>query len=395
MYNSPSPTFEGERPQRVNGLLFGVVFAVVALLYVLGYVVRGELAQFMLASAETIPFMVLAILAYLGIDRTWAKVLALLWLALLVGTTGLVGVLLTFASIANIPVNATAAATPTFASDAGVKLAVVAVSSLVAVVIGALGLIPAVRRALSRIIPIDPDSFVHMIALVAIVGLTLLCFLPLIVLAEPPLLKLVASAAQQGTDLTGGQDDAAQLRSTVYGLVWTLPGTILAVGYAIRRNLGAALSRLGFVRPTLKQVLIGLGTAVVLVALVQGIGFGVDWLWNQMGWPRTDSETFGELLAFAFNPLGAVVIGITAGLGEELSVRGVLQPRLGILLSNLFFTSLHAFQYNWDSLLIVFFVGLMLGLLRKRTNTTTSAIAHGTYDFLLIMASVLAIPGFK
>ncbi|MCX7861282.1 MAG: hypothetical protein N2385_14415 [Chloroflexus sp.] len=41
-----------------------------------------------------------------------------------------------------------------------------------------------------------------------------------------------------------------------------------------------------------------------------------------------------------------MVIGVTAGLGEELGVRGVLQPRLGIWLSNLFFTSLHAFQYN-------------------------------------------------
>src|SRR4029453_17037116 len=97
------------------------------------------------------------------------------------------------------------------------------------------------------------------------------------------------------------------------------------------------------------------------------------------GWPQTDENAFGELLKFAMSPIGAAVIGITAGLGEELAVRGVLQPRMGILLSNLFFTALHAFQYNWDALLVVFFVGLVLGLIRKRTNTTTSAIVHGTY----------------
>jgi len=233
-----------------------------------------------------------------------------------------------------------------------------------------------------------------MVALVAVVALTLLCFLPLLILAEPPFLTLFNNATEQGVNLTEGQDEAAQLRSTVYGLVWTVPGTILAVGYGVQRKLRPALERLGLVRPTLKQVLLGIATAVVLVGAVQVLGHGINWLWEAMGWPATDGEAFGELMAFAFNPLGAVVIGITAGLGEELAVRGVLQPRLGILLSNLFFTGLHAFQYNWDSLLVVFLVGLAMGFLRKRTNTTTSAIAHGVYDFLLIMAFVLEIPGF-
>ncbi len=76
-------------------------------------------------------------------------------------------------------------------------------------------------------------------------------------------------------------------------------------------------------------------------------------------------------------------------------MRGVLQPRLGILLSNLFFIALHAFQYHWNTLLVIFVVGLALGILRKRTNTTTSAIAHGTYDFILIMLAVLQVPFFS
>jgi membrane protease YdiL (CAAX protease family) len=84
------------------------------------------------------------------------------------------------------------------------------------------------------------------------------------------------------------------------------------------------------------------------------------------------------------------VIGVTAGLGEELAVRGVLQPRLGILLPNLLFASLHALQYNFEGLLSVFLVGLILGLIRRRTNTSTSAIVHGAYDFWLIMLTVVA-----
>jgi membrane protease YdiL (CAAX protease family) len=86
--------------------------------------------------------------------------------------------------------------------------------------------------------------------------------------------------------------------------------------------------------------------------------------------------------------VGAVVIGLTAGLGEELGVRGVLQPRLGILMSNLFFTAMHGFQYQLEALISVFLLGLAFGVLRLRTNTTTSAIAHGTFDAIQIMLAV-------
>ncbi len=100
-------------------------------------------------------------------------------------------------------------------------------------------------------------------------------------------------------------------------------------------------------------------------------------------------------MAYSLTPLGAVVIGVTAGLGEEVAVRGVLQPRLGLVLSNLFFTALHALQYNFDGLLSVFLAGLVLGWVRRHTNTAVSAVVHGFYDFLLIMLTVLSAPGFS
>lgn len=93
-------------------------------------------------------------------------------------------------------------------------------------------------------------------------------------------------------------------------------------------------------------------------------------------------------MAFALSPIGAIVIGITAGVGEELAVRGVLQPRMGLWLSNLFFTSLHAFQYHWDALLVVFVVGLICGVVRNRFNTTTAALVHGVYNCVLILLAV-------
>jgi len=84
----------------------------------------------------------------------------------------------------------------------------------------------------------------------------------------------------------------------------------------------------------------------------------------------------------------ALVAGVTAGLGEEVIVRGLLQPRVGLLLANLCFVSVHALQYSWDGLLQVFLLGLALGLVRRRTNTTTSALVHGTYDALMILYAI-------
>jgi uncharacterized protein len=396
VYNSPPSTIEGERSSRVRGGFLGIMFGVLAVLYAVGFAIGGELSSFVVAGLQTIPFALLAVLAYLGVDQMWARIVSLIYLLGLVAAVALVGFMVSFAVLADLQVSG-AAATPGdlgLEGSDGWRLLAIFVGSVVAIAIGALGFIPGVRRALSRVLPINPESFVHTLAVVSVISLTLISFVPLVVLGAPPILDLVNVASESGTDLTGGQDDAAQLRTTVYGLVWTVPGTIVAVGYAVRRNLRDALGRLGLVRPTIRQVVIGIVAAFALVALVQVVGRGIEWVWQAMGWPATDGEAFSELLAFAFSPIGAVVIGVTAGLGEELAVRGVLQPRLGILLSNLFFTGLHAFQYNWDSLLIVFTIGMVLGYIRKRTNTTTSAITHGVYDFLLIMASVLAIPGF-
>ena len=86
---------------------------------------------------------------------------------------------------------------------------------------------------------------------------------------------------------------------------------------------------------------------------------------------------------------GALVVGVCAGLGEELLVRGVLQPRLGLLLSNALFTAMHAGQYGWDMLLVIFFVGTAFGLVRKY-RSTISALVHGLYDAVLILLAVNA-----
>jgi len=372
-----------------NGVPIAIGAIVLLIFLGVGMSVGGELGQIALASLNALPFAVLAVLAYLGgLHFNWAWVATGLWLALLVGGTAIMSIGFGFATVSAIGASqANPGSTPVIIFGGWLLVGLIALADLGTIIVATLLLIPQARRQIARVIPIDPDSFVHTVALIAIVSIGMLCTIPLLILGQPPLLALVgqmgAGAAAQG------RDSAGMLRDQLYALVWTIPAALLAVGYGTRRHLPDALVRLGLVRPTWRQVLAAVGIALLLVATVQLLGAGISWLWVAMGWPVTNDAAFSELLSFALSPIGAVVIGITAGLGEELAVRGALQPRLGILLSNLFFTSLHALQYNWDSLLVVFVVGMICGLVRKRTNTSTSAIVHGVYNFTLITLSLV------
>ncbi len=347
----------------------------------------GEFSLFATASFNALPFVGLAVLAYFaGQQFNWAWIATDLWLAIVIGLAALYTVGLGAISLFDLPpgaLNSGQPPTPTPQTVIGLFALIVGV--LAAIGVGALTLLPAIRRFLARFMPLDPESFVHTIALMAIVTITLIMFIPLLITGQPPLLALIE---QRGSEEFSDLSEAEQLRSQVYGLVWTVPAAFLAVGFGIRRDLRATLDRLGFVRPTQRHLLIGIALGLGLAGMMSLLLPLIDSLWQALGWPTTNDEAFGELMAFAISPIGALVIGVTAGLGEELAVRGVLQPRLGIWLSNLFFVSLHAFQYHWDALLVVFVIGTICGLVRKYTNTTTAAIVHGLYNFVMVMLAV-------
>ena len=339
----------------------------------------GEARDLAIAGSEALPFVLLAVLAYAGARWRWARVLTWVWAALITLV------------VAVLAVNSTYEALRPEAgglSDAGrSRLLLVGGGVALGLIAGWLCGLPGLRRALARVLPLDPASFVHAAALVVIVAMTLVLFVPVAVLGAPPFLE----AIEQG-DTSGLQGDTLD---DLYGLFWLLPGAVFAVGFPFIRSWRAALARLGLVWPTRGQVALALVGGALMVVVFIAINAAIFWLWDRFGWPVTDTETFEELMAYSLTPLGAVVIGVTAGLGEEVAVRGVLQPRLGLLLSNLFFTALHALQYNFDALLSVFLAGLVLGWVRRRTNTTVSAVVHGFYDFLLIMLAVLSAPGFS
>lgn len=381
MHNSGSLVEHGSQPP-IKLMPFGVGALLFTLLFLLGNNVGGELSSFMMASTNVMPFAILAILAYLaGKSPDWAWFATGTWLAMMTAGVALMSLGLSIAALTDGALLDPQTA-PQFVPGGLLQIALVGLGILLSCMLGLLTLIRPLREALARRLPFNPASFVHTTALVTVIVISLICLMPLLILGSPPLLQLVDVLVD------GAADEGLQLRETLYGLIWTIPAALLAVGYGIRRDLTSALMRLGLVKPSMRQVGGGVVLALLLVLVVQLLGAGIDWLWELLGWPVTDTEAFTELLAYAMNPLGAIIIGVSAGLGEELAVRGVLQPRMGILLSNLFFVSLHALQYSWDALLIVFVVGLACGVVRKYSNTSTAAIVHGVYNFTLIMMSI-------
>jgi len=226
-------------------------------------------------------------------------------------------------------------------------------------------------------IPIDAHSFVHATALATAVTLSLLALTPLMVSGQPPILAMM----QEGGFQTAPQE---QVRSSLYGLIWALPASLFAVGFPQKRTFRETRERLSLIWPTRTQVLLAMAAVVVVVAANMAVDTLSTRLWHAMGWNTTDQEMFAMLFA-GIGTAGAIVIAVAAGIGEELVFRGVLQPRLGIVLPTLLFTAAHAYQYNFDGLLQVLLLGLSFGLIRKFSSTTVSAFVHGGYDIVVFL----------
>lgn len=379
---------------RIRPPLWGFLVASV-LIPSVGMVTGGELEAMLCGGLEPLPLALLAVLAYLGLHRPWARLATTITQALLLLFTGAFLVLLGALSLGT-HFNDPNQLLPPLEPGAGRKLL-----TLTIVLAGCAGLGCALTRgwglairtqAGSPEVPIPECAEtlpVHRLGRSTVFALTLMFLAPLIVLNQPPLLVWIGKLEMAGQTLDDGRGSGGMLRDELYGLMWTVPACFFAVGYALRRSWREACERLGLVRPTRAQLGIALAATIVLLGATSVLDESIVWAWNRLGWPTTDMKAMERLFAFSLSPLGALVIGVVAGLGEELAIRGVLQPRLGILASNLFFAALHAPQYHWDGVLSVFLIGLALAQLRKATNTTTSALVHGSYDFIVVLWGAL------
>jgi len=242
--------------------------------------------------------------------------------------------------------------------------ATLALASLLTGILAFVPMIAGVRRRLARIVPIDPESPVHMTALVLAVyeiGLSL---------AQMAFIGGLENLAGAGLELTVWDVLLSGLPLLIFGL--------LGVGLWIRRGVRATAERLGLSRPTWKQLL----AAVAITALLLGLDLAVNTLWAEVdpfGYELMD-QVMNSLFGGLGTVVGAVVLGLSAGISEEILFRGAVQPRLGLVLAAVLFTIGHVQYSLTPATLEILVIGLVLGLVRKRSNTTVCIVIHALYN---------------
>lgn len=232
-----------------------------------------------------------------------------------------------------------------------------------------------VRRALARVLrELDPDSPVHTLAL-AMAGY----------LMSNALFSLEPGALES---LVEGGLEANLIDVLAQQLLFVL-AAFFGAGLLTRRPVTALNERLGLRRPTARQLVIGGGWVIFLVLLQSCIG---------LFWFLIDPAQSGELDGINQSLLGGFdtvwewfLLAAASGLGEELLFRGALQPVFGILPTSLIFAVSHV-QYGFSpATLAILLLSVVLGIIRKRHNTTMAILVHAGYNFILGLFSLLAV----
>jgi len=199
-------------------------------------------------------------------------------------------------------------------------------------------------------------------------------------LLPPPMLALQPDLLDAMKNSPAPLADAGGLFAQLLGEIAV---ALAGVGWLVRRRARDTMERLGLGPVRIEHL------PVILVGLLGAIGInaGMEAL-QQAFFPglwQLDKQAT-DLIAGNLPVWSALVLGLSAGLGEEILLRGALQPRLGIVLTALLFASGHV-QYTWFGMLTIAMLGVLLGVVRKRTNTTTAIIVHGLYDIFAVIAS--------
>jgi len=187
------------------------------------------------------------------------------------------------------------------------------------------------------------------------------------------------------------QADSLAISSVAFEAVLRVVGALLGVGFAIRRSLQQSLDRLGLRVPTAADLRWGIGAGVALYALL----LVTVTIWANLVTPQQLQEQTqaADQLSSMFNTLPlALVVSISAAVGEEILFRGALQPVFGWVLTSILFALLHMQYTLTPATIIIFFVSLGLGWVRMRQSTTAAMIAHFVYNFIQL-APVALFPG--
>lgn len=229
-----------------------------------------------------------------------------------------------------------------------------------------LPLMPSFRRRYATWTPLDASSPLDMSALCVV--LAIIGFLSVSYIVNP-----------QPVEAGGEMTIAAFLIQFIAEIAFAF----VLVGTTITRTFRQAVSRLGIVRPTVQTI--GIALAMVVAGfIVVAIGGALTTVF-QPDVSRDITRITEELTSNVQNPVGAVLFGAGAGAGEELLLRGAVQPRIGLLTTSIMFGLLHN-QYGVSFVLLgIFLIGLILGLERKYLGTTAAIITHAVFNTIVVL----------
>lgn len=237
-----------------------------------------------------------------------------------------------------------------------------------------LPLIRPFRTMLARWTPFDPTSPIDLTGLA-------------ILLALMAFLGVSMFYADGSAEDTLPQGTASIIISLVFTMVMFVSLAYISVGYRIWRTGPEATERLGLRMPSLK--VIGMGLAFVVPVMVSNMIGGILTQIFQPGLTDDLEKTLDSMTQGIQNPAGALLIGLTAGIGEELFFRGALQPRFGIVLTAAAFALMHQ-QYELSWVLVgMFGIGILLGIERQRYGTVAAIVTHATMNIIAVAIQIL------
>lgn len=267
-----------------------------------------------------------------------------------------------------------------FAAELTAAIGRLGVVVMVAAAIGLLLLAAPVRRLVARLLPIDPERPVHLVALhdallLVVVSSATALVIPT-VLADPEGVDALSASVEQGGLAVLWIQNAAFALLAAFG-----------VGWLVARDGRAVVERLGLDRPLALRWWVG-GVAAAL-----GASMALDAVWGALAPEQmAEVERLSEALIapiLAYGWAGAATIGLAAGIGEELLFRGAAQPRFGLIATSVLFAVLHT-QYSVSpALILIFVLALVLGVARQRAGTWTAIAIHATYNFAIAAMAIL------
>lgn len=237
---------------------------------------------------------------------------------------------------------------------------------------GLLVLWPAWRQWLARFTSLNPNSPVHTLAL------TLAGFL---------IANTTITLNQGGIEALAESADAASVGSLLLTGVALVAAAILGVGAWTRRSWQDVWERLGL-RPLQRTDLLVILRWTPILILAEGLISLLLTLTNpeQLALlEEVNSAFLGDLDSLP----EWLILGLASGIGEEILFRGAIQPAFGLIPTAALFAVMHT-QYGFSPLMLfIFFLGLILGLIRQRYSTTSAILVHFTYNFILGLLALL------